>query len=477
MTTRSPNRRQRLISQTILIAAAIVLVAVLYTLHRFLVAATEIYPWWVELLFAATVVSLFITLRLSLTTRRESREKDLLFEIGRRISATLDRDEVLNLILDGLQEVVGYDAAAIFLVDFESGELEYHLMRGYEERYLNRIRVKIGQGLVGFAAQNDEPVIVDDVLENPHYINARPRTRSEMCVPLSWAGEVVAVINLESDRRRAYRRRDLRLLQAFGAQAAVSIENASCYLDAQERRNLEQELKIAGEIQRALLPASPPEVAGLDVATFFRPSRSVGGDLYDLVPLGEGRLGVAVGDISGKGTPAAILMASLYASFRSLTRKGLFLPEIMHQLNNLLCENFGLGRFATFFYGVIDTGERMIYYSNAGHFAPLLIKAGEEPESLSDGGIVLGYIRDSEYLENRRRLDPGDIVLLYTDGVIEAEGPEGEMFGEERLVEIAATLIGRSAGEVLGGVRSAVMNHCSDCEQADDITLVVVKVL
>ena len=474
---RGPSRRQRLINSTILIAAAVVLVVVLWIEHRYYVTAPQIYHWWVELLFVATAVLLFITLWLSLKGRRESREKDLLFEIGRRISATLDREELLNLILDGLQEVVGFDAAAIFLVDIESGEMEYNLTRGYDQRYLDRLQLKVGQGLVGFAVENNEPVIVDDVRENPRYINARSRTRSEMCVPLSWAGEIVAVINLEADARRAYRRRDLRLLEAFGAQAAVAIENASCYFDAQERRNLEQELQIAGEIQRALLPASPPEVEGLEVATFFRPSRSIGGDLYDLVPLGEGRLGVAIGDISGKGTPAAILMASLYASFRSLTRKGLFLPEIMRQLNNLLCENFGLGRFATFFYGVIDTPGRTIYYSNAGHFAPLLIKAGEEPETLSDGGIVLGYLRDSEYDESRRQLDAGDIVLLYTDGVIEAEGPGGEMFGEERLVDTAATLIGRSAKDVLDGVRNAVMNHCRQCEQADDITLVVVKVL
>lgn len=429
------------------------------------------------ILFLIALAAVVVAARLYAIRRRESREKDLLFDVGMRISATLEQDEVLNLILDGLQEVVGYDAAAIFLVDSESGEIDYHIVRGYEERHLDKVKLKVGEGLVGVAAESEEPVIANDVRMDPRYVNARPATRSEITIPLSVAGEVIAVLNLESDRVRAYRSRDLKLLQTFGSQAAVAIENASCYYDTKERRVLEEELEIAGEIQHALLPHSPPEVPGLDIAAQIQPSHSVGGDLYDLVPLGEGRLGVAIGDISGKGAPAAILMASLYASFRSLTRRALTLPDIMVQLNNLICENFRIERFATFFYGVINMNEMEMTYSNAGHFAPLLIRPGEKPEQLSNGGIVLGYMPDSEYGERTVKLQPDDLLVLYTDGIIETEDPSGEMFGEERLVDIAATLIGQSASDVLEGLWDAVRNHCVNCAQADDITLVVIRVL
>jgi sigma-B regulation protein RsbU (phosphoserine phosphatase) len=203
----------------------------------------------------------------------------------------------------------------------------------------------------------------------------------------------------------------------------------------------------------------------------------VGGDLYDLVQLSDGRLGVAIGDISGKGTPAAIMMASLYASFRSLTRRRLTLPEIMSRLNDLLCESFGIGRYATFFYGILDPAKKKITYSNAGHFNPVLISSGGEPRKLSEGGIVLGFIPGREYEEGWGVLEAGDLIVLYTDGVIEATGPDGEMFGEERVAEIAGRLKGGSADEVLKGLREAVNSMCTDCPQEDDITLVVVKVV
>ena len=314
-----------------------------------------------------------------------------------------------------------------------------------------------------------------DVREIDAYINARPTTRSEIVLPVRVAGEVIAVINLESDRVDAYRQRDLRLLEVFGSQVAVAIQNAQLYQEAREKQSLEQELKLAGEIQRALLPRGAPEIPGVQVATYFKPTRSVGGDLYDLVHLGESRLGLAIGDVSGKGTPAAILMASLYASFRSLTRGTLTLPQIMRRLNNLLCENFGAGRYATFAYGVLDTDRGVLEYSNAGHFPPLLLRAGEEPTPLTQGGIVLGYIPDSDYEAGSVELRSGDMVVFYTDCLIEATDPQGEMFGEERTAEVAATLMGREAQEVLDGLREAVESHSRGEAVDDDMTLVVLR--
>ncbi len=412
-----------------------------------------------------------------LLARRGARERDLLLEVGTRISSSLDRDEVLGLILDGLEEVVGYDAAGIFLVDIESDEISYHLLRGYDEGVLAQVELKIGDGLVGSSAEMEEPIVVADVRKDPDYIGARTKTRSEIVLPLMVSGIVVAVLNLESDRVRAYGSRHLKQLQTFGAQAAVAIDNASCYTEAREKRVIEQELEIAGKIQQALLPNSTPDIPGLDVAAYMKPIESLGGDLYDLVQVNEKTLGIAIGDISGHGAPAAILMASLYASYRSLTRRGFSIPEIMSQLNNLIQENFGTSRYATFFYGVIAPEEQRLTYSNAGHFPPLLIRPGEEPRLLSTGGIVLGFMNDAIYEESTLSLEPGDVIILYTDGIIEAAGPDDEMFGEERLAEICATMIRRSAREVLDGILKAVMSHCSDSEQQDDISLVIVRIL
>jgi sigma-B regulation protein RsbU (phosphoserine phosphatase) len=433
--------------------------------------------WLEDILFIVSLMAIIVAVRLYMRARRESLEKDLLFEVGRRVSSTLDRDEVLNLILDELQQVVGYDAAAIVLVDTVSKWISYHMQRNYDFDFLEKIQLKFGKGLVGLAAQEGKPIVVRDVLRDPRYVDARPRTRSEIVIPLMVGDSVVAVLNLESNRVGAFKRKDVKLLQAFGSQAAIAIENARLYRDVREKRNLEQEMELAGEIQRALLPRIPPEVPGLEMAAYFAPTRSVGGDLYDLVQLSDGRLGVAIGDISGKGTPAAIMMASLYASFRALTRRKLTLPQIMYRLNNLLCESFGIGRYATFFYGVVDPGNREITYSNAGHFNPLLISSGRGPRWLSEGGIVLGFLPEKDYEEGAVRLQPGDLLVLYTDGIVEATNPDGEMFGEERVAEIAGELKGRPAEEVLDGLRRAVESQCEGCPQEDDITLVVVRVL
>jgi sigma-B regulation protein RsbU (phosphoserine phosphatase) len=169
-------------------------------------------------------------------------------------------------------------------------------------------------------------------------------------------------------------------------------------------------------------------------------------------------------------------MASLYASFRSLTRSTLNLSQIMGRLNNLLGENVGLGRYATFFYGTVDAKKMELRYSNAGHFPPLLLRAGEAPRLLTEGGIVLGYIDDSEYPEGIVELQSGDLLLLYTDGLLEAQNARGEMFGEERVADIGSTLIGRSAHEVLAGLKEAVLAHCGDHAPEDDLTMVVVRV-
>ncbi len=428
-------------------------------------------------LLVTTTVATAAAIWFFLLATRGARERDLLLEVGTRISSSLDRDEVLGLILDGLEEVVGYNAAGIFLVNIESDEISHHLLRGYDEEAVARVRLKIGEGLIGSSARIERPLVVADVRKDPDYIDIRGATRSEIVIPLMVSGFVVAVLNLESDRVRAYRNRHLKQLQTFGAQAAVAIDNASCYTEAQEKRVLEQELEIAGKIQQALLPRSPPDISGLDVAAYMKPIESLGGDLYDLIQVGERELGVAIGDISGHGPPAAILMASLYASYRSLTRRGFSISEMMGRLNNLIQENFGIHRYATFFYGVVAPDENRLTYCNAGHFPPLLLRAGEAPRFLKDGGIVLGFMDDASYDERTVPLEAGDIMVLYTDGIIEAIGPDEEMFGEERLAEICATMIRRSAREVLDGILKAVTSHSAGSVQQDDISLVVVRIL
>ena len=244
-----------------------------------------------------------------------------------------------------------------------------------------------------------------------------------------------------------------------------------------EKREMEKELALAQEIQLTLLPKGPPRLAGYDIAGTYVPSTQVGGDYYDYIPCGGGQLGIAIGDVTGHGTPAALLMSTLQAGLRAQLETGGSVSELMSRLNSMLCRSTTPETFATLFFGILNPHRRLLRFSNAGHNYPVWVNAKGEVRHLEKGGLLLGVMEHVQHQEDEVKLSPGDVVVLYTDGVTETDDGSGTMFGEERLREIVKSRAEGSAEDVLKGILAEVERFSGRTAYDDDITIVVLKVL
>jgi len=246
-------------------------------------------------------------------------------------------------------------------------------------------------------------------------------------------------------------------------------------IGAVERARFDREMGLAREIQMDLLPKAFPRVAGLDVFGFTVPARQVGGDCYDVIDLEDGRLAITIGDVSGKGIPAAILMANVQAAVRALSESSVAATALMDRVNRIVCSSTDDGVFITFFYCVLDAATGDITYVNAGHNPPLILRADGTREPLTVGGLVVGVLPGAKYEEGRAALRPGDGLVLFTDGITEATNPRDEMFGDARLEEIVTRHRALSAREIEEQVYTSVKDFAGGAAQADDLTMVVVK--
>ena len=406
---------------------------------------------------------------------REKVQNHLLLELGTKISVSLDTNQLLEQILDLVFQVVRYDAAGIYLVDKDTQWVNQQAIRGYEANREEAVRLKVGRGLIGWVAKTGRSVIVPDVRRDDRYVNARPQTRSEMVAPLRAGTEVIGAFNLESDEPDAYEPEDLELLMTFASQAAVAIERTRLHAEVLETRRLEEELSIGQRIQRTFLPERDPKVPNFDIAGANYSSGLVGGDYYDYVRITEGHLGIVVADVSGKGIPAALIMAAFRASLIAEVRNNYAIRTVFAKVNKLLWESIEIDRFVTAIYGVLDIQGRKYTYVNAGHNAGLLYRAATDSfETLDSTGPLLGTLETAMFKERQVEIRPGDVLTLYTDGITEAMNPEKELFGEERLRDVIRSRKGGTASEIVRGIRETVGAYAGG-ELDDDLTLVLIK--
>jgi phosphoserine phosphatase RsbU/P len=269
---------------------------------------------------------------------------------------------------------------------------------------------------------------------------------------------------------------DLEFLYSLGNLAIISIENARLFRDALEKQRLEDELKIAREIQQGLLPEKLPAIRGFEIAGINIPSFQVGGDYYDVIEHSEKDYVVAIGDVSGKGTPAALLMAGVQAVLRTIAPLHLPLPVATGRMNDLICMNTHGGKFITFFWGVLETESQRFKYVNAGHNPPMLIRKNGSVDKLEKGGLILGIMKNvTAYEEGVCQIEPGDVLLMYTDGVSEAMNPESVDFSEEALERVAKGARNSSAREIITAIQQALLAHTKGSPQSDDITMLVLR--
>ncbi len=411
---------------------------------------------------------------------RERQENETFLRIGMQLSGTLDIDELLQTIIESLRDVVEYDAAGIFLVNRETNQIEADFLIGYEKADRKMLRVKfdegvpIGAGLVGWVVQNGEAIVVPDVHGDTRYVPARDATRSEIAVPIMSGGEMVGCLNLESDKVGGFTNKDFEPLRTFASLVAVTLDRAHFHREMLVKKRMEEELSVARRIQLSFLPASMPRFTPYDLAGLNFPTLEVGGDYYDFIRITDTDLGIAIGDVAGKGIGAALLMASFRASLRLESQSNYAISTILQKVNRFLYETNPPEQFVTAFYGVIDRRNNILTYSNAGHNPPFIVR-GKEAIPLDTGGLILGSFLYPEYEEARVNLHSGDILVLYTDGVTEARNDDEEEFGPERLVEMVRVYRELGAMDMVRRICREIHHFQSDKFSQDDLTLSIVK--
>ncbi|HAF25406.1 MAG TPA: hypothetical protein DCK93_21280 [Blastocatellia bacterium] len=411
----------------------------------------------------------------------------MLLDITKKISRSLDLQEVLNLVMDTLDSLIPYDAAGIFVVKcvdesaVAEGEepcvFQAEAVRGYDIDELTNLHLKLGEGLIGKVALTAEPITSPDVRKDPIYINARAETRSEMVAPIISNTEVIGVFDLESDELDAYSEDDLEVLMLLASQVAIIIEKVMLHEQLIEKKRLEGQLEVARQVQLQLLPAKDPQLDGYDISAYNFPTEEVSGDYYDWVKIYDDQIGLVIADVSGKGVPAALLMAFLRASLRAATHIG-YSPHIsMAKVNYLLWESIERNQFVTAFYGILDVTNKTLTYTNAGHNPPLLLDKDGNSKFIERGSLPLGMFKDTRYHEYYLTTEPGEVLVLYTDGATEAQSPQGEEFGRDRLAEAVKANRQLGARDLIAAVQQEVVEWTGGVGAGDDVTFFVIKAL
>lgn len=413
-----------------------------------------------------------------------ARRYQLLLDLARRISGTLDLDEILDHLLDAARCLVPYDAAGIFVLNHDvwtpaidsRAKIAGVARRGFPTRPGDTDAMLLeGRGIVGHVITTGEGVVVPDVRVDPRYVEGRPGILSEVTVPIVINGRPVGALDLESEGVSAFDAADAEALDFLATAAAISIEKAMLHRHLVEKRHLEEQLRLARQVQARLLPTAPPRLPGYDIAGASISSAEIGGDYYDFLPLGEGRFGMVIADVSGKGIPAALIMATFRALVRTHLASGLEPGEAMGAVNRSLIESTGRGAFVTAVCGVLESSSGRFQYSSCGHLPPVLLRAGGQTEELGTCGPLLGVFADARHLTLEATLAPGDTLLLYTDGVSESLAPDGAELDVERLGAIARGQLEATAAELVEKVTAAARQSAGSQLLADDFTLVVLR--
>jgi sigma-B regulation protein RsbU (phosphoserine phosphatase) len=405
----------------------------------------------------------------------------LLYELSHELTSILDRAELLRRIAERVKKLVDYDVFAVMIWNESTKTLESVFSMRFEDAIPSRVSVPLGQGITGSAAEERRTIRVNDVRLDPRYLNCDSdvEVRAELVVPLLRQDRLVGVLDLESTVPNAFTAEHERLLNILGTYVAVALENARLFEEARETQlRLQTDLETAREIQRQLLPSGARDVPGLDVATAYVPARELGGDFYDLLPYGVGRLAMAMGDVSGKGTAAALYGSLAIGILRELVVDREATPaEMLGLLNGRLLAARLDARFIAMHFAVYDAALRELTIANAGGTLPLLLHDGVATE-LDVRGVPLGLLPEAEYDEVRLSLSPGDIVVFASDGVHESTNADLEEYGSDRLKELLATVVVDDPGYTIAQrIVKATDEHAGVGRPPhDDRTLLILRV-
>jgi serine phosphatase RsbU (regulator of sigma subunit)/CRP-like cAMP-binding protein len=404
-----------------------------------------------------------------------------LIEAAKTINSTLNLDDLLDLILEAALRVVDADRGTVYLLDELHQKLWTRVAKGLEDAGAVQLELPVGKGIAGYVAATGDTITIPDAYLDPRFnpdFDRRTgyRTRSILCMPMrNKDGKIIGVFQLLNKRKGEFTADDAHIIGALSVHAAIAVENARLHEQEREKIRIERDLLAAREVQMSLLPKNLPSLPGYEFAATSLAARDVAGDLYDFVRLRDEELGIAIGDVSGKGLPAALLMASCQAMLRDAAFGTSHAGMCLQVLNRRLHETTAAEKFVTLFYAVIDATRHELHYANGGHNPPILIRADGSHRFLEAGGTILGILPHFPYEEERETLSPGDLLVLYSDGISEAMNADREQFGESRLADIVVRHRAEPAFRIKDAIFAALHTFVGALPLADDVTMVLVK--
>jgi phosphoserine phosphatase RsbU/P len=407
--------------------------------------------------------------------RRNRELLALLYDISLEMSSTLEVDELVRKIAATVKQKIDYHTFSIFLLDEKQSLLRPKFVIRSNERENQKLVLPLGTGLIGTAAKLKMPLRIADVTQDARYLNVHTETRSELVVPLTSKGRVVGVVDLESTQFGYFTEYHERFLMTLASRMASSLVNAELHTRvAENEARLGREMKIAREIQLQLMPDEVPSIPPLQLAVLFKPVAQLGGDLYDWIPFDDGRIAIVIGDVAGKGAPAALYGALSSGVIR--TRAGRKYPpgQMLELVNKTLFQRPIEGQYVAVTYAVYDPKNKTIALSNSGLPYPLLVRAGQ-PSFVDVGGVPLGLFPDSQYEETSLQLQTGDVLVFYSDGVVEMRNDSGEEFGLKRLADTVRSSCEKSPEEIVKSVSATLAEFIGRVRPQDDRTMIVIR--
>ena len=402
----------------------------------------------------------------------------LISKVGITLLASATLNETLEQIVSLVFEAVPADRCLIMMRDAANEDLRVAVAR-LRDRVGDVGEIRVSRNVLDEVVMRGKSVLTSDAQHDPRFASGTvvlQGVRSVLAVPLGVSEKVFGIIYADSPIAEGRFTEDhLKVLTTLASVAAIRVENTRLVEARLERERLERELALASEIQQRFQPTAPPQIDGYELQGISFPCYEIGGDYYDFIEREDGRLVIALGDVSGKGTAAALLMSSLHAAVHAQAGSHDSLVSTISAVNKYLADNIPANRFVTLFYAELDPDSGALSFLNAGHNPPLIVHAAGTVEQLASGGLPLGIKPDADYREGRTQLLPGDVLVIYSDGVTEAVSPTGEEFGSTRLYEVVSRNIESSAAGIRDRIESSLTKFSQGTSAADDITLVIVK--
>jgi serine phosphatase RsbU (regulator of sigma subunit) len=412
----------------------------------------------------------------------QSQDRDLLSIVSQVGIALLPRttlEDTLKLTIDLVFQAIPAERGFLFLKENDNLNCKIARDAHGDPNSPSPSQIQISRSITNKVLTEGIPILTSDAMHDPRFQAQQSvvlsNIRSVMAVPLASGEETFGMVYVDNPFHNRFKEEDLKVLTTIASVASIKIEHERLLDERLEKRRMEEELKVASEIQMRLQPVSPPKLEGWDMTAVSFPCREIGGDYYDYIPRRDGKIALAVGDVSGKGTGAALLMSSVHASVRAQTQTNASISEIMAEINCYIYENSPSNKYLTLFYSVLDplTGE--LVYSNGGHNTPFLIRPTGEMVKLDKGGLPVGLLPDMCYDEDRVQFHQGDVLVIYSDGITESVNPEDEEFEEARLIEVVKSNLHRSASGIRDRIDEALSRFVGTAAAVDDMTVMIIK--